>query len=252
MFSQFFLALGSFGKAFPFLSKSGFRKYLLIPILLNLALLILAIWASVEYGAVVTDYLMGLIGFKDGAIAKYTGWIVSFIIRFGILMVYFSLFRYILLILLSPFLAFLSEKVENHENGKEFPFSLRQMGNDILRAIIINGQNLGIEILLTIALSFFAFIPVIGLVSPFAILGVQSYFFGFAIMDYSPERYKWTRKQTSAWMRKNYATVTAIGLAFHLCFLIPVLGWIVAPILATIAGTLSFLRLRKKEDNFPL
>lgn len=252
MFSQFFLALGSFGQAFPFLSKSGFRKYLLIPILLNLSLLTLAIWASVEYGSVVTDYLLGLIGLGEGSVAKYASWIVSFIIRFGILMIYFALFRYILLILLSPFLAFLSEKVEHHENGKEFAFSLKQMGNDVLRAIIINGQNLGIEILLTIALSLFAFIPVVGLISPFAILGVQSYFFGFAIMDYSPERYKWTRKQTSAWMRKNYASVTAIGLAFHLCFLIPVLGWIVAPILATIAGTLSFLRLRKKEDNFPI
>lgn len=252
MFSQFFLALGSFGQAFPFLSKSGFRKYLLIPILLNLALLTLAIWVSLEYGGTVSDYLMGLIGLEGGSLAKYTSWIISFIIRFGILMIYFSLFRYILLILLSPFLAFLSEKVENHENGKDFPFSLRQMGNDIIRAIIINGQNLGIEILLTIALSLFAFIPVIGLISPFAILAVQSYFFGFAIMDYSPERYRWTRKQTSAWMRKNYAAVTAIGLAFHLCFLIPVFGWIVAPILATIAGTLSFLRIRKKEDTFPV
>ena len=251
MFSQFFLALGSFGQAFPFLSKKGFRSYLLIPIVLNLALLASAIWLSVEYGAIVTDYLLGLIGLKEGSIAKYTGWIVSFIIRFGILMIYFSLFRYILLILLSPFLSFLSEKVENHENGKEFPFSFKQLGNDIIRAIIINGQNLGSEILLTLALSLFAFIPVIGLISPFAILAVQSYFFGFAIMDYSPERHKWTRRQTAKWMRKNFASVTAIGLAFHICFLIPILGWIVAPILATIAGTLSFLRLRKKEESFP-
>lgn len=251
MFSQFFLALGSFGQAFPFLSKKGFRSYLLIPIVLNLALLASAIWLSVEYGAIVTDYLLGLIGLKEGSIAKYTGWIVSFIIRFGILMIYFSLFRYILLILLSPFLSFLSEKVENHENGKEFPFNFKQLGNDIIRAIIINGQNLGIEILLTLALSLFAFIPVIGLISPFAILAVQSYFFGFAIMDYSPERHKWTRRQTAKWMRKNFASVTAIGLAFHICFLIPILGWIVAPILATIAGTLSFLRLRNKEESFP-
>lgn len=251
MFSQFFLALGSFGQAIPFLSKSGFRNYLLIPILLNLGLLTLAIWASVEYGAVVTDYILGLVGLKDGSLAKYMSWIVSFIIRFGILMIYFSLFRYILLILLSPFLSFLSEKVERHEKGTDFPFSLRQMGSDIIRAIVINGQNLGIEILLTLVLSVFAFIPIVGLISPFAILAVQSYFFGFAIMDYNPERHKWTRKQTSAWMRKNYAGVTAIGLAFHLCFLVPILGWIVAPVLATIAGTLSFLRIRRKEENFP-
>lgn len=248
MFGQFFSALGSFGQAIPFLRKKGFKRYLALPIIINILLLSFAIWASIEYGASLTDYLLGLFGLEEGSWAKYAGWIVSFIIRFIILMIYFALFRYILLILLSPFLSFLSEKVDKHENGGDFPFSLKQLGNDIIRAIRINSRNLFIELLLTLLFGLVTFIPVVGLLSPFAILAVQSYFFGFAMMDYNAERYKWDRRSTSNWMKKNKASVTGVGLAFHLCFLIPVLGWIVAPVLATIAGTLTFLRLRDRED----
>ena len=249
MFSQFFLALGSFGQAFPFLSKKGFKRYLALPIIINLGLLILAVWVSIEYGSSFTDYFLNLIGLESGSWAKYAGWLVSFIIRFIILMVYFSLFRYILLILLSPFLSFLSEKVDKYENGGDFPFSFKQLGNDIVRSIRINLRNLFLELLLTLVFGLMTFIPLIGLLSPFAILAVQSYFFGFAMMDYNAERYKWDRKSTAKWMKKNYASVAGIGLAFHLCFLIPVLGWIVAPVLATIAGTLTFLRLNPVEKR---
>lgn len=248
MFSQFFLALGSFGQALPFLSKKGFRRYLALPIIINLGLLIAAVWVSISYGGVLTDSLLGWFGFSDGTLAEYSSWIVAFIIRFVILMLYFSLFRYILLILLSPFLSFLSEKVDKHENGGDFPFSFIQLWNDIVRAIRINFRNLMVEIFLTIIFGLITFIPIIGLLSPFAILAVQSYFFGFAMMDYNAERYKWDRQKTAAWMKKNYAAVTGIGLAFHLCFLIPILGWIVAPILATIAGTLTFLRINRKAQ----
>ena len=244
MFSQFFSAIGSFGQALPYLTRKGFKRFLVLPIIINSLLLTFAIWASVVYGESLTNYLLGLFLDESSSLSKYLGWIVAAVLRISILMIYFSFFRYILLILLSPFLSFLSEKVDRYENGGDFPFSLKQLGNDIIRAIRINLRNLGIELILTIALSLVTFIPLVGLLSPFAILMVQSYFFGFAMMDYNAERYRWTLKETSSWMKKNFAAVTGIGLAFHLCFLVPVAGWIIAPVLATVAGTLTFFRLR--------
>lgn len=244
MLHHFFSALNSYGKAIPFLSKKGFKGYLILPILINILLLSLAVWLSVVYGEKLTNYGLSFFDVSKGGWAKYLSWIVSFVIRLVILLIYFSVFRYVVLIVLSPFLSFLSEKVEHHETGREFPFSLRQLGNDILRSIRINARNFFIEISLTLLLSLLAFIPFVGLISPIAIVLVQSYFFGFALMDYNAERYRWSRKETSKWMKTNYSSVTGIGLAFHFCFLIPILGWIVAPVLATIAGTLTFLKIK--------
>ncbi len=252
MLYHFFTAVGSFRKALPYLTKKGFSSFLILPILINILLLALAIWFSSVYGEKGADYLLGLFGITGEDWGKYLGWIIGFAIRMVIFLIYFSIFRYVVLIVLSPFLSFLSEKVERHENGNDFPFSMKQLGNDIVRAIIINARNFGIEMSLTLLFSLFAFIPLIGLLSPIAIVIVQSYFFGFALMDYNPERYRWNRKQTSAWMKKNKASVTGVGLAFHLCFLIPFLGWVVAPVLATIAGTLTFLKLREEETSSSL
>ena len=151
------------------------------------------------------------------------------------------------LIVISPFMAFLSEKVEHEVNGRDFPFSWGQLGRDVLRAISINIRNFIFEMGATLLFSVLAFIPVIGLVSPFAIILVQSYFFGFAMMDYNAERYRMKMRTTQTWMQNHFWGVAAIGSLFYLSFLIPVFGWIFAPVWGTIAGTLTFLKLEDPE-----
>ena len=54
---------------------------------------------------------------------------------------YFSLFKYLFLILGSPVFAYLSEKTSSIIEGKDFPFSFSQLAKDISRGIRLALRN---------------------------------------------------------------------------------------------------------------
>jgi CysZ protein len=245
---QFFqylgISIGAYVEAFPKLFKKGYRRYLVLPILVYSALLMGLIWLMLNNINRWLNLVLGLFGYQLGELESYS---IVLVIILQIIMIFFmgSLFKYATLIFLSPFLSFLSEKVEKDELGIETPFSLAQMFNDIIRALRINLLNFIKEMALTIVLSILAFIPLVGIVSPFLILLVQSYFLGYGLMDYNAERWRYSFADTEKWMRKNRAVVTTVGLFFYGLFLIPILGWILAPAWSVIAGTKVALRLGK-------
>ena len=116
------------------------------------------------------------------------------------------------------------------------------------RAAVINFRNFTLELIATIVFGIFTFVPIGGFVSPVALLLVQSYFFGFALMDFNAERHRFDRRSTELWMRRHFWSVSGVGVIFHFVFLIPVIGWFLAPVWSTVAGTLVWLRLEKGSD----
>lgn len=242
------LTMGAFGQALPQLFKKGYRRYLALPILAYLALLVGLLWLMLNNINRWLNILLGFFGYDLGELQSYS---IILVILFQILMIFFmgSLFKYSVLIILAPFMSFLSEKVEEEALGNSYPFSMAQLISDIFRAIRINLINFLKEMGLTIILWILALIPVVGILSPFILFAVQSYFLGYGLMDYNAERWRWSSSETETWMRKHRSAVTAVGMAFHGLFLIPVLGWIFAPAWAVIAGTKVALNLRQAEHS---
>lgn len=245
---NFGLGIGAYGQALPQMFRKGYRRYLALPIVAYLALLIGLIWLMVNNINRWLNLLLGLFGYDLGNLESYS---IVLVIIFQIMMIFFmgSLFKYTVLILLAPFMSFLSEKVEAESTGKSYPFSMAQLVTDILRAIRINVLNFAREMLFTVVLWILALIPVVGIISPFALFIVQSYFLGYGLMDYNAERWRWSYRDTETWMRKNRSAVTTVGMIFHGLFLIPFLGWIFAPAWAVIAGTRVALNLRAQEGG---
>lgn len=247
--SQLSSAINSYGRALELFPKKGIRHYLVFPVLANLLLLVLVIWASISYGGWVVEWALGYLQLPQNTWVEFLSIVLGIVVRVVIFLLYFIFYKYLVLILISPFLAFLSERVEKETTGREFPFSWSQLWRDVLRAAAINFRNFLFEILATLALGVLAFVPLVGLLSPVAILTVQSYFFGFALMDYNAERHRMGRRETERWMRRHFWAVAGHGLVFHALFLIPVLGWAIAPVWATMAGTLSFLQLKNPDPQ---
>ncbi len=247
IFRNLAISLGAYGEAMPQMFRKGYRRYLALPIVVYLALLVGLIWLLINNINRWLNIILGWFGYSMGELETW-GIVVAVILQ--ILMIFFmsSLFKYTVLILLAPFLAFLSEKVEKDAQGTEYDFSLEQMFRDILRAVRINAFNFLREMGLTILLALFAFIPVIGLISPILLFMIQSYYLGYGLMDYNAERWRWGFSQTESWMKKHRSAVTAVGMAFHGLFLIPFLGWIFAPSWAVIAGTKVAMNLRDRNE----
>jgi CysZ protein len=180
--------------------------------------------------------------------------IIGFFITIGglilwliLMLFYFSLFKYLWLILGSPIFAYLSEKTEAIIEGKNYPFSLPQLFSDIVRGIGISLRNALWQSVYTISILLLSLIPFIGWVTPVFALLIECYYYGFSMLDYSCERNKLNVSESSYFIGSRKGLAIGNGLLFYLMHLVPIVGWVFAPAYAVIAATLSMYPMRNRQ-----
>ncbi len=159
---------------------------------------------------------------------------------------YFSLFKYLWLIIGSPVFAYLSEKTEALLAGKEYPFDGKQILKDMLRGIRLALRNALWQTVYTVSILILSFIPVAGWVTPVISMFVECYYYGFSMLDYSCERNKLSPSQSVAFISNRKGLAIGNGLGFYLMHCLPIVGWVLAPAYAVVAATIS-LYYQEKE-----
>jgi CysZ protein len=158
--------------------------------------------------------------------------------------------KYMVIILLSPLFAYISEKTESLITGRSYPFSILQIIKDALRGAGIAVRNMLLETVLMIAgglLSFF--LPVL---SPFILLIlflVNSYFMAFNFFDYIAERKKMGMSESVSYMRANMSTLLGFGVAYNLIAWFPLLDWMLAPISAASGAVIADVNLPAGKNS---
>lgn len=156
--------------------------------------------------------------------------------------------KYVVLALMSPILAMLSEKTEQILTQKECPFDRKKFILDLLRGIVIAFRNLMMEVLLSLILwsaviyISIALPPLSFLLAPASAVlsfAIGAYFFGFSTMDYCSERKQRGVKESIKYIRKLRFTAIGNGTVFSLLFLIPFMGVSCGTIICTVAASLS-------------
>ena len=205
----------------------------------------------VSSGSAVT-YLSNMIGIEHW-LQQQKSPFISFFFLMGGLMVrlilvlfYFSIFKYLFLILGSPLFAYLSEKTEAILEGHDFPFSWSQLMKDILRGIRLALRNGLWQTVYTISLVILSFIPVVGWVIPVFSVLIECYYYGFSMLDYSCERHHLSPSQSIAYIGNHKGLAIGNGIIFFLMHAVPFVGWVLAPAYAVVAATLS-LYYQQKE-----
>jgi CysZ protein len=166
------------------------------------------------------------------------------ILNLILLLFYFSLFKYLFLIIGSPLFAYLSEKTESIIEGKDYPFSFKQLMKDIIRGIKLALRNMLWQTVYTVSILILSFIPVIGWVTPLLALLVECYYLGFSMLDYSCERNKLSTAQSISFIGRHKGLAIGNGMVFYLMHFIPILGWLLAPSYAVIAATISLYKAK--------
>lgn len=161
------------------------------------------------------------------------------------LMLYFSLFKYIWLIVGSPVFAYLSEKTDAILQERDYPFSFKQLLKDIARGIKIAVRNALWQTVYMISILLLALIPIIGMATPIIALLVECYYYGFSMLDYSCERRKMNAAESIYYIGNHRGLAIGNGLIFYLVHIVPVIGWVFAPAYAVIAATLSLHEINK-------
>lgn len=189
--------------------------------------------------------------------------------------------KYLVVIVLSPLFAYISERVEEFLTENVYPFNFKQTVNDVKRGVRIAFRNILWE--------YFFLIVVIGLTA-FLEGGVKTalffslplaigfFYYGFGFLDYINERRRLNIEQSIYFGRKHRGVAVAIGSVYSLLFLMPLdfaemldfrqfsdypiqtivtslihfIGWVMvssAPVLAIIAATLAMHEVVDLSSN---
>ncbi|MGG9971363.1 EI24 domain-containing protein [Ferruginibacter sp. SUN002] len=251
MLKEIIIAIQSYLQAHRFIVKHRLWKWILIPGILYAILFCVGMYFFWQSSGEAIDYLLSATGAKKWMITMGESWL-KFLFIFGqiilqliLLLLYFSLFKYLFLIIGSPLFAYLSEKTEAIIEGKDFPFSFRQLLKDIIRGVRLALRNALWQTVYTVSILILSFIPLIGWFTPLIALLVECYYLGFAMLDYSCERNKLSTSQSIAFIGKHKGLAIGNGIVFYLMHLILFVGWILAPSYAVIAATLSLYNAKK-------
>jgi len=183
---------------------------------------------------------------------------VSFVLWIAAFYTFIKLSKYLVLALMSPVMAYLSERTEQILTGKKLPFDLAQFIRDVFRGIAIALRNLFMELILGWALlaiqliiSLF-FPPAAVILAPFIPIisfGVGAYFFGFSTIDYAFERKRYSLRKSVQTMRSMKGVAVGNGALFSILFYIPFIGVSIATVTCTVAAVLAVHEKEKEKFN---
>jgi CysZ protein len=253
MLKEIIISIQSYMHAHRFIMKHKLWKWILIPGLIYTVLFLVGMYLFWTSSNSAIEFILLKSGVKGWLEKMHDSWISFFFIvgqiifRLVLLLFYFSLFKFLFLIIGSPLFAYLSEKTESIMEGKKFPFSIQQFSKDIVRAIKIALRNLLWQTVYVFSILILSFIPLFGWIAPLVALLVECYYFGFSMLDYSSERNKLSSLQSIEFIGRHKGLAIGNGIVFYMMHLIPVVGWLLAPSYAVIAATISLLTARKKQ-----
>ena len=183
----------------------------------------------------------GLLNFLF-AFATFIFWLI-------LVLLYFSLFKYIWLIFGSPAFAYLSEKTEAILENRSLTFSFARLGKDILQSIAVSFRNMFWQTVYVLSLLLLSFLPVVGWVAPVIALIIEAYYYGFAMLYYSCERRNLSTQQSFSFIGSHRGLAIGNGFIFYTLHLVPIIGWIFAPAYAVIAATVSMIKVRENNES---
>lgn len=245
MLKEIFIAFDSFGKAHRFVVKHRLWKWMVVPGIVYTVMFLVSMiifWTVANNGI---NYLLQASGItawleqSDKPFFSFLLTLAALVFTLITLLAYFSIFKYIWLIIGSPVFAYLSEKTESIIDKKEFPFSWSQLWKDALRGMAIAARNALWQTVYTIAIFLLALVPVIGWAAPMLALFLECYYYGFSMLDYSCERHKMNPQESIRFIGRHKGLAIGNGIVFYLMHLVPIVGWLLAPGYAVISATIS-------------
>jgi len=231
-----------FFSAYKDLKKYGLWKFVWISGGLCLFIGLLFFMVISQYYDDIGGSISGFYKWEKGKsiVVKIMNIISGALLSIGVILI----FKYIILILVSPIMSLVSERVEQYDKNiaiKSGSFNLTAL----LRGLKLSLGNICRELGLTLLLLLLSLIPVVAIITGPAIFMVQAYFAGFGNMDYTMERY-YDIRQSRAFVKSNKGIAIGNGIGYVFLLMIPIVGLFFAPTLATISSTKQILKRQQR------
>jgi CysZ protein len=252
MLKEIIIAFQAYLEAHRFIVKHKLWKWILIPGLIYTLLFCTGIFLFWKSSNWVIFELLDTTGLGKWMKSIEDSWLKllfifgQVILKLVLMLFYFSLFKYLFLIIGSPLFAYLSEKTEAIMEGKTYPFSSTQLLKDMVRGVKLALRNTLWQTVYTLSILILSFIPFVGWFTPLIALLIECYYLGFSMLDYSCERNKLSTTESIAFVGKHKGLAIGNGIVFYMMHMVLIVGWILAPSYAVIAATISLYKTRTK------
>lgn len=253
MLKEIVIAIQSYFKAHKFIKKHKLWKWIIIP---GIVYTILFVVSMYYFGKTANSFMewlsleTGLKAWLDKMQSSFLGFffaLAGIILLLIQMLLYFSLFKYVWLIVGSPVFAYLSEKTDAILQGRTLPFSFKQLIKDMLRGIRIAVRNALWQTVYMVSIVLLSIIPVVGWFTPVIALLVECYYYGFSMLDYNCERKQMNAQQSIYFIGRHKGLAIGNGIVFYMMHIIPLAGWVLAPAYAVVAATMSMHEIKTQE-----
>ena len=249
MLSDFFKGVAAYSRALGLISELRLWKYLLLPGLLGIGVGLVIVGAAWSFYDDLSALILSWLDFSSSGFFHTFSNVIS---ALAILALGIILYKHLLMVIVSPFMSPLAQRVEEHLTGKAgayYGFSASQAIKDLLRGLRIALRNLFRELLFTLPLLLLSFLPVVGIVGAIALFLVQAFYAGFGNMDYTLERH-FSVRESVRFVRENRWLAVGNGSIFML-LLSTGIGVFVAPPLATVAASIETVKRLELHAEMP-
>ena len=251
MLKEIIIAVQSFFEAHSFIRKHRLWKWIILPGIIYTLLFVAGLYVFINSSDKAVNLLSNKLGIsgwlqrQGNAFLNFLFVMAAIILRLLLFFFYFSLFKFLYLIVGSPVFAYLSEKTSSIIEGKDFPFSLAQLVSDMWRGIRVALRNSVWQTVYVFSILLLSLVPFFGWVTPVVGLFIECYYYGFSMLDYSLERNRIPPAASIDYIGHHRGLAIGNGLMFYLMHAIILVGWILAPAYAVVAATLSLYKVQQ-------
>lgn len=249
---QLFLSFKYYGETFRFIDRHNLYGLFILPAILSLGTTLFIGWLAWKTGEEVIIYLFSFFNFRE--LSGFWGEMLEFIFRMVIrvltVIFYLKVFRYSLLLVLTPSLMWISRRIQSIALGQAPEISLNLWVRNIFRSMKIAILNFVFDIFATgLILLIVIILTWLAPLAAFAIFFEESYFLGYAMIYYRNQFLNLSVKESRTIIQRNMGLALGNGICFNIVLLIPLIGVMTAAVLALIAAGISIDEVEKRNNH---
>lgn len=244
--SRFTQGFGYLGEGFRLIRSPGLRRYVVIPMILNILVFGLLFGLLYQSFSVMINYVMGLL--PDWAVLQALHWL--FWILYGAVIILLLAYGFVAVanIVGAPFYALLAERVEEQLTGQR-PTSddpWWKLWLDVPRSVWRELVKLGYYLPRAIVLLLLGLIPVLNLAVGVIWFLFNSWMMALQYVDYPADNHRMSVGELRRLLRRRRWASLGFGMPVALGAMIPLLNLILVPA-AVCGGTLYWVHEHEAE-----
>jgi CysZ protein len=244
MIKHFTQGVGYVRTGFDLISRPGMRRYVGVPLVINVLLFASVLWFGYAEFERLLDWMLSYLpGWLD-----WLRWILWPLFAITTFVVVFYLFTPVANLLGAPFNALLAEKLEAELSGQPPPetrgakayaaIGLVALGNELRKLLYM--------LLWAIPILFLFMIPGINLAAPFLWLTFSSWMLALEYADYPMGVYNMRFAQERRILRRHRSLALGFGGALMLMTAVPIINFFAMPVGVAGATALWVERMREQ------